>query len=136
MNVRISLHALFGGLLILAGCATTGTKLDPDAVYRIEKGRTTKSQVETMLGSPMSMSLLPDGRRQAMYLYHSSHGDALLYTPFVNYVAGGMVNHRQTLQVIYKDDVVQDFEFADTTEHTQGGMLNQHGRAVPTTNPG
>jgi len=109
-----------------------GNKLDSDAVHRIQKGVTTRAQVEAMLGPPGMMSLLPDGRRQGMYIFSQTKGDALFYTPYVNYFAGGTINRKQTLQVVYKDDVVQDYEFSDTTEHTSGGLFNAHGQAVPT----
>jgi hypothetical protein len=39
---------------------------------------------------------------------------------------------KQMMQIIYKDDIVQDYEFSDTTEHSSGGMLNQHGTEVAT----
>jgi outer membrane protein assembly factor BamE (lipoprotein component of BamABCDE complex) len=129
-------HALFSSILavicLLNGCATTGTKLDPDSVHQFQKGVTTRAEVEAKIGMPSSVTLLPDGSRQVWYMYTKTRGDVLMYVPYVNYFAGGTINRKQNLQIIYRNDIVQDYEFTNTSEHSEGGMLNQHGTAVPT----
>ena len=117
---------------LVAGCATYGNKLEPDAVRQIQRGVTTRAEVEAKLGVPSNVNLLPDGRRQAMYIHADAHNDWLAYTPYINYVAGGQVSRKQILQIIYKNDIVDDYEYTDTSEHTTGGMLNPHGTEVPT----
>jgi hypothetical protein len=116
----------------LGGCANMGNKLDTNIVNTIQKGVTTRVEVEAKLGPPTHVSLLSDGRRQAWYTYSTRHGDALSYVPYANYFVGGVVSQNQNLQIVYRDNIVQDYEFTDTSEHTTGGFLNQHGKAVPT----
>lgn len=128
------LLVLLASFCLLIGCATVGSKLDGSTVKQFQKGVTTKAEVEAKIGVPTGPpSLLPDGRRQVTYMYIERHGDILTYVPFVNYVAGGTIGRNQNLQIIYKDGILQDYELSDTTEHSEGGMLNQHGTPVPTT---
>jgi outer membrane protein assembly factor BamE (lipoprotein component of BamABCDE complex) len=54
--------------LLLAGCATTETKVDPATVASFQPGVTTIAQVEAALGQPFQATRLPDGRQQLQYV--------------------------------------------------------------------
>jgi outer membrane protein assembly factor BamE (lipoprotein component of BamABCDE complex) len=132
MQMRNAFLSVLLAVGCVNGCATTGTKLDYGSVKQIQKGKTTRAEVEAKIGVPSSVTLLPDGSRQAWYMFTKTSGDVLMYVPYVNYFAGGTINRKQNLQIIYKEDIVQDYEFTDTSENTEGGMFNQHGTAVNT----
>jgi outer membrane protein assembly factor BamE (lipoprotein component of BamABCDE complex) len=119
-------------LICFAGCATVGTKLDASAVNQIKKGVSTRQEVEARLGPPNSVMLSPDGKRNAFYMFTERSFDAATYIPMVTYFAGGSKTRTQNLQIVYKDDIVLDYEFNDVLAHTEGGLFNQHGTAVAT----
>jgi outer membrane protein assembly factor BamE (lipoprotein component of BamABCDE complex) len=103
--------ALSGVLVV--GClhVETGKPIDADKVSQIQKGVTTRSEVEALLGQPMSVAMTGDGRRVLIYNYYKASGTA---APFV-----GMVNNHsasQRLQIFMTtNNIVQDFEYSTGT---------------------
>jgi outer membrane protein assembly factor BamE (lipoprotein component of BamABCDE complex) len=118
------------GLLWISGCTSSSfgnQNLTQDNVSKITKGVTTRDEVVKLLGEPDNVSLLPDGRRMMMYqgMQNNSNqtGRIMQYVvPFAALVPTSETNtmHRQSLQIyVGKDNVVQDFEFADNTSQTK-----------------
>lgn len=117
--------AIFGG-----GCASTshGTKIDTQNVSRIEKGVTTRAEVEQMFGPPMNVGLMGDGRRSMMYQYMETDTKVkgTSFIPFAGPFMGGSkgTTRTQQLQVILtKDEVVEDYVMNDGTskiDHSSG----------------
>ena len=118
-------------VLLFCGCASSGTKMDSAKVQQIQKNVTTRAEIEACFGVPNGPPvMLPDGRRQVMYAYSKRHGDVLYNLPYVSLVAGGVVTHDQYLQITYKDNIVEDFEYTDINGHSEGGAFNQHGAST------
>ena len=125
--------AAFLTSFFVSGCGPTmGSKLDSAAVNKIQKGVTTRAQVEAAVGMPTNTSILPDGRRMAMYFYSESKSDAMTFVPYAGIFAGSSNRRDQNLQVIYKENIVDDYEFSDTSKHVEGGLVNPHGTTVKT----
>ncbi len=59
------------GFVFLAGCTSTGVKVEADKLSKIEKGVTTEAQVIEMLGKPTSTTSIPD-RKYLHYDYQMS----------------------------------------------------------------
>lgn len=55
--------------LVLAGCASSGRKIDPSSVDQIEQGVTTFDQMNSMFGAPMSHSYNGEGKLVASWMY-------------------------------------------------------------------
>jgi len=118
-------------VIALSGCASMGTKIDRGTVQAIERGKTTRTQLETSVGVPLTTNIMPDGKRMAFYLYSESKMDPSIAIPFVGPFFSQTKTRQQNLQVIYtKDGVVDDYEFTDQTNLTQGTL----GAARHTTN--
>jgi|GEM_PF-3049704 len=119
---------------LLGGCGGSGgIKMDQQSINEIQKGVTTRAQVEAKIGAPTGgVGLMPDGRRTARYMYYSAHNDGMSYVPYANFFAGGVVSRRQNLQIIYRNNIVEDYEFSDTSGHSAGGFINPHSAAGPT----
>jgi outer membrane protein assembly factor BamE (lipoprotein component of BamABCDE complex) len=117
--------AIFGG-----GCASTshGTKIDTQNVSKIEKGVTTRAEVEQMFGSPMNVSLMGDGRRSMTYHYMESDTKVkgTSFIPIAGAFMGGSKGKMRTQQlqvILTKDEVVEDYVMNDGTsnvDHSTG----------------
>jgi outer membrane protein assembly factor BamE (lipoprotein component of BamABCDE complex) len=114
---------------LFCGCASTSTgpSMDKNDISQIQKGVSTRAQVEQLLGPPTSTSLMGDGRRTMLYFSNQSKIDqSTYYVPFMPFFKGqGSTSRTQQLQIILsKADVVEDYEFSDTTsEMSQSGLL-------------
>ena len=127
--------------LFVAGCLTTsvGTKMSTDNVSKLQKGVTTRAEVETLFGSPVTTSMMGDGRKMMVYNYYGhtikptglGKTFASVLIPGGNLFMGGGARanqEQQTLQIMLtKDGVVEDYEFANdaSVTETSGGLLTQ-----------
>lgn len=125
-------------LLQNAGCMTSsyGQKIEAAQVNSIQKGVTTRPELEAKFGAPIHTALMPDGRRSLHYTYHESKMKGETLIPF--YPGGGADSRQQTLQVILDaNNVVQDYEFSDTTGETKVNAFGAGGTTTqrPTSQP-
>lgn len=113
---------------MLCGCTYQAGQppLDRAKVAQIQKGVTTREQVEAILGPPTSLGLGNDGERIALYMswqLNSPGPDAAMFIPIVGpYVSRGpeTTQRQQMLQILYTTSgVVKDYEFQDTASQTR-----------------
>lgn len=126
---RGMLSALCAALLMFTGCAlspieqSSGTPIDSAKVAQIIKGKTTRAEVEALLGRPDQTSLVADGRRMMVYNYQATSAkvnDAIMPWNLRANVSMRM----QTLQIfLSKDGVVEDFELSDNTRNSSSDVL-------------
>lgn len=133
----ISTHATATACLCLLcaalnGCASTsyGTKIDPQIVAHIQKGRSTRAEVEAMLGRGRE-DMMPGGGRMLSYMFSESktHANADTFIPIFNtfHSSASGTSHSQTLQIMLdKNNVVEDYVWNDDmAQNTAGvGLLN------------
>jgi len=115
--------------LFLFGCVTShyGQKIDAAQVSTIKKGVTTRAELERSFGAPIATALLPDGHRSLNFSYNESRMKGGTYVPF-GLGGAGADTRRQSLQVIIgPDNIVQDYEFTDTTGETKIGAFGAGG---------
>jgi hypothetical protein len=131
--------------LLLAACATpTGPPPMTSAqVDSIQKGATTRAQIDAMFGPPISISIVDNGDRVASYRTRQVDYPAVNPAGFIP-LAGPIIVatssdnnttvRRQTLQVRYTPSgVVQDYEFLDTTAvYDSDGNLLRRDATLPT----
>ena len=58
--------ALVACILILGGCITYGTKFDPAQASKIERGKTTKAEIQSWFGKPLNVTSYGGGE---MWVY-------------------------------------------------------------------
>jgi hypothetical protein len=76
-------------MLALTGCMSAGTAVDPNAVARFERGRTTYGEVVGQLGTPNADVLAGDGSRVVVYTYTQARARPESFIPIVGPLVGG-----------------------------------------------
>jgi outer membrane protein assembly factor BamE (lipoprotein component of BamABCDE complex) len=132
--LRASLAAGIGfAAMFLTGCMSSGTKMDRQQIdHQITKGVTTRSEVEANLGTPDHVAMMPDGHRSLSYQYFDSKIKGTSFIPYAGMFMGGADHQRQTLQVLIdKNNVVEDYEFAEKATETSSNPFGSHTTEVP-----
>lgn len=124
------------------GCTVNNSSpiIDPAKVAQIQKGVTTRSQVEAMLGPPMSVGMMPNGARSATYYSFNATASAtpISYVPIVGDLAAGAkgTQRQQQLQIMYNAaGVVDDYEFSDNTGKIDRGYYYNNSQPMQPTQP-
>lgn len=134
---------------LLAACAASQTGQQPmDRAQEdgIQKGTTTRAQIDGMLGPPASVAILDNGDRLASYRTHQTTTppvNGAAFIPLVGpFIAASTQDNtsvrRQTLQVRYSaSGVVRDYEFLDTTTvyNPDGTILRSNTDPAPASTP-
>jgi hypothetical protein len=83
---------LAAGCVLIAGCATSGVKADPNVVNSFQPGVTTLADAEARLGPPSQSTHNSDGTTTVDYIFGNSKVSASTFIPF----AGSFVGHSDT----------------------------------------
>lgn len=134
---------------LLAACTAYQTGQQPmnrAQVDSIQKGGTTRAQIDAMFGPPSSVAIVDNGDRLASYRTRQTTTppvNGAAFIPLVGpFIAAGTQDNtsvrRQTLQVRYSaSGVVQDYEFLDTTTiyNPDGTILRSNTDPTPASTP-
>jgi outer membrane protein assembly factor BamE (lipoprotein component of BamABCDE complex) len=111
---------LAGGL---AGCASVGKPIDQTKVQQIEKGKTTRAEVDKLLGKPTSITMTTSGEISYTYMFSRSDPKPANFIPVVGLFAGGSVGHGETVIIIFDGhSVVKDY-LAGQTQIEAGPLI-------------
>jgi hypothetical protein len=92
--------------VILVGCSTSGTKIDPAKVATFKPGVTTYEDVKAAMGEPTSTFLAQDGSRTVAYGYSQVRTNPATFVPIVGLFAGGADVHTETTTFRFGPDGV------------------------------
>jgi hypothetical protein len=137
--IAVGLVLVLGGS---GGCVsnTSGsTTLTADNVNQIKKGVTTRAEVEAIFGPPAEVTMQANGQRALQYYFVESdmHADPQTFIPVVQMFAAKSEGQttRRSLQIeLNANDVVQDYQFNDSTSHEEVGTFGSS--STPVSNPG
>lgn len=118
---------------LLCGCASSGRRFDTQAAAQIQKGTTTKAQVQQLVGLPQQIGKDSDGNETWSYLYSRSTTKGSTFIPIAGAFMGGANVQNQSLVVKFGPDGVVTF-----TDLSFGGMSTDMdaGAGKPITAPG
>lgn len=102
---------------ILAGCASAGRKFDTQAASQIQKGTTTKAQVQQLVGLPQNIGKDSDGNETWTYAYARSTAKGTSFIPIAGAFMGGADTQEQKLVVKFDPAGVVTY-----TDLSFGGM--------------
>ena len=110
-------------VIMLAGCASYGKKINLEAVQKIEQGTTTEQEVYALLGKPMSSSITPDGKKFLMYMHIKSQAKASSFIPVVGAFAGGADTQSDQVQIWIENGVVSQISQTMSESEMNTGLL-------------
>jgi outer membrane protein assembly factor BamE (lipoprotein component of BamABCDE complex) len=106
----------------LASCVSSGRKIDQSAADKIEKGKTTREQVVSLIGSPDRITRTGNGDTIYMYNYMRATAKPATFIPIFGPLVGGAnVQHQMYMVTFGSDGVVKDYL------STYGGSEVDHG---------
>ena len=118
--------AALAALLLLAGCASSGTMVTEQQAGQFQDGVTTRDQVIAKLGEPNQATLASDGTRTDIYVHVSARADGASFIPVVGLLAGGANSKSNTATFTYtKDGVLKSAATSVGQAHVNTGLLNQ-----------
>lgn len=88
MNRTVSALVLTALLLLLAGCATQGQKMDMQKLGQMRPGVSTIDDAKRLFGEPAQVTRLDDGRTVLGYSFASTEMDAKGFIPIVGTFLG------------------------------------------------
>lgn len=115
----------------LLGCATAGNdslRLESEASIseKIQIGRTTKSNIKTLFGSPMTTSYTDSGSEIWKFELSKMSADAVSFIPVVGLFAGSSSGVKKELVILFNDDdTVRKFNMSASDIKVRTGLFNQ-----------
>ena len=114
---------IFALLLALAGCISTGNRVDTNRLTEITKGKSTIDDVISRFGQPTSSVKFPNGDQTLVYLNKIAQPDAATFIPLIGTFVGSVDN--TTHSVIFEFDakgVLIDYKVHDATVNSESGQ--------------
>lgn len=115
-------------MLPLANCTVHGNKSLTDennqtVKLKIVKGKTTQQEILTAFGEPQTRAT-NDG--QEMWSYSSMTGESQLsnYVPGLALLTNSSTAHIKSLDIWFKGDVVERYNFSQTASKTSRGLMD------------
>ncbi|EDQ9004143.1 hypothetical protein GS221_004817, partial [Salmonella enterica] len=115
-------------ILPLASCTVHGNKSLTDENHqtvklKIVKGKTTQQEIFTAFGEPQTRAT-NDG--QEMWSYSSMTGESQLsnYIPGLALLTSSSTAHIKSLDIWFKGDVVERYNFSQTASKTSRGLMD------------
>lgn len=127
-------HFLIYGTIIaalaLTGCASTGNEslrkeTESSVAQKIVQGKTTKSEVRAMFGSPTKTTFTDGGLEVWNYDFANVSADAISYVPIVNLFGASASGKKKELVVMYDDQhVVRRYSMSEADITQKTGLFN------------
>jgi outer membrane protein assembly factor BamE (lipoprotein component of BamABCDE complex) len=132
MNIRtVSVSAMMAFACLMVGCASVGNETlraesESSVKGKVVEGKTTKSEVKSMFGSPLKTSFTDGGLEIWTYEFSKVSADAVSYIPIVNLFGATASGTKKELVVMFnKDSVVQRYSMSESDVKQKTGVFNQ-----------
>jgi outer membrane protein assembly factor BamE (lipoprotein component of BamABCDE complex) len=100
-------------LLFVFSCVSTGARktTNPDLTSRLERGKSTKADVATLLGAPTLVTYGPKGEETWRYYYVTEYPYPVEYLPVVDALSPGFFQTAKVLTVAYdRQGILQELQ--------------------------
>ena len=116
--------------LALVGCASTGNealRYESEAAItaKIVEGKTTKTEIRKMYGSPLKTTFTDGGLEMATYEFSNVSSDFINYVPVVNLLGSSASGTKKELIVLFdRANVVMRFSMSESKVNQNTGLFN------------
>ena len=130
MEIKKSFAAAMA-LAVLTGCASVGNETlraesESSVQKKISEGKSTKSEVRTMFGSPMKTSFTDGGLEIWTYEFSKVSADAISYVPLVNLFGASASGTKKELVILFdKSGLVQRYSMSESEVKQKTGVFNR-----------
>ena len=130
MKSSILLSAVCVAVLTLVGCASKGNEslrkeTEMSIGSKLTEGKTTKTEVRQMLGSPLKTSFTDGGLEISTYEFNNVTSDAINYVPILNWLGSSASGTKKELVILFdRANVVQRFSMSESNVKTKTGLYN------------
>lgn len=109
----------------LAGCATSGTKIEPSKLSMIQQGVTHKSEVVKLAGKPNNVINHSDGSGEFIYFYSKASNRPENFIPVVGIMAYGLDMENEMTRITWdQNGIVQSVSSSQGQSEINSGFLN------------
>jgi outer membrane protein assembly factor BamE (lipoprotein component of BamABCDE complex) len=118
-------------LAVLTGCASVGNETlraesESSVQKKISEGKSTKSEVRSMFGSPMKTSFTDGGLEIWTYEFSKVSADAISYVPLVNLFGASASGTKKELVILFdKSGLVQRYSMSESEVKQKTGVFNR-----------
>jgi outer membrane protein assembly factor BamE (lipoprotein component of BamABCDE complex) len=130
MKAFISLAAVCVASLALVGCASKGNEslrkeTEVSIGTKLTEGKTTKTEVRKMLGSPLKTSFTDGGLEMSTYEFDNVTSDAINYVPVLNWLGSSASGTKKELVILFdRANVVQRYSMSESDVKVKTGLYN------------
>ena len=120
---------VLGTALFMNGCASVGNKFLKNETtesidQRIVKGQTTKEQIKSMFGDPISSDFTDSGNLIWHYKFTKTHAKATNFIPIVNLFARGSKGDKKELVIFFdQKGIVQNYSMSTSKVDYHEGII-------------
>jgi outer membrane protein assembly factor BamE (lipoprotein component of BamABCDE complex) len=125
MKAFIFFAAVCVAALTLAGNESLRKETELSIGTKLTEGKTTKTEVRTMLGSPLKTSFTDGGLEISTYEFDNVTSDAINYVPVLNWLGSSASGTKKELVILFdRANVVQRFSMSESNVKTKTGLYN------------
>ena len=130
MKPSMLLTGLCLAALTLVGCASKGNEslrkeTELSIGTKLTEGKTTKTEVRKMLGSPLKTSFTDGGLEISTYEFDNVTSDAINYVPVLNWLGSSASGTKKELVILFdKANVVQRYSMSESDVKVKTGLYN------------
>lgn len=112
-------------LMLLAGCVSSGTEVDPAKYDAMVIGKTTYSEAIAQLGEADTSTVDGKGERQLTYLRVKAHARPETYIPVVGLLVGGADSKAVSVVLQFdKNGILKDKATSTSKSGVNTGLIN------------
>ena len=130
MKKHITLCGALAVAFALTGCASVGNEslrkeTEGSVSQKIVQGKTTKSEIRSMFGSPTRTTFTDGGFEIWNYDFSNVSADAISYVPIVSMFGASASGKKKELVVMYDAaDIVKRFSMSEANVTQKTGLFN------------
>jgi outer membrane protein assembly factor BamE (lipoprotein component of BamABCDE complex) len=128
--ILLTLTGICLAALTLVGCASKGNEslrkeTELSIGTKLTEGKTTKTEVRKMLGSPLKTSFTDGGLEISTYEFDNVTSDAINYVPVLNWLGSSASGTKKELVILFdRANVVQRYSMSESDVKVKTGLYN------------